>query len=909
MGQSFVVSSEPSTTLPVLIIDREGSVGLALYSALREHTQVVLVGGREPVHSDNLLFLAFKQAIPEIPEDAYSHIFFLPDSEKELDDLLSACEQKAVQDNAKLLLILRQDLAQKNILEKLPKRKEVVPIVLGDVFGNPYGFFPGSYIEKLFYTAKKTQALHLSNMGLSPIYPILFDDIVVELLKIAFGNSSQGDLIYLSMSQSVTAMNIAHTLQRADPLIKIDFSQVQETQEEFSLPGVYTLPSQYPVFEKLRKAYKEYKPMLQERFIQEHETKNQEPPVLMPSVSMLKEESEKTSKSAVWFVIVAYIVLVIFLPLLATALFTALGVLGLTQAEKYIQQGSVLSVKQPLLFADRMFELAATTEKALNWETGLVHGQQMVYSLTDAIATGQTISKNGLLIFTAGETVKDVLQGRSTNTKNTLSQALQDIQSAVISLEKIATHQTIPEKQRATLKKNIAVLSPLLNLSEGIPTLMGMDSPKTYLLLFQNNMELRPGGGFIGSYGIVTVDKGKIVGFHIQDVYDADGQLKGHIEPPFAIRRYIPLVHLYLRDSNFDVDFTKNAYNAAYLLQQETGQKVDGVIGVDLSFVKRILASVGSVYVATYNETVTADNLFTLAENHAEKNFFPGSTQKKDFLRSLYEALQAKLASQTINYVSLSENILQAIKEKHVLIAVSDQAAQDLFTLNGFSSALWDPRSQKENTINDFFGMNEANIGVNKVNYYVSRSVDQQVSINDLGNISGVVTIAYNNKSDGTWPGGPYKNYLRILLPHEAQLVKLSIDGQEQQVIPAVTDFLTYEAKNFIAPKGLEVEQTQEQGKNSYGFLITVDPKSTKTITFSYVFTQNVDLTQALIHYNLFLFKQPGIEKYPYSFSLSYPPSFAMLKTVPQLAMENHKLSYVSEETTDDHVDVVLTKK
>jgi len=48
-------------------------------------------------------------------------------------------------------------------------------------------------------------------------------------------------------------------------------------------------------------------------------------------------------------------------------------------------------------------------------------------------------------------------------------------------------------------------------------------------------MELRPGGGFIGSYAILSVDKGKITNFKIYDVYDADGQLKNHIEPPFAI--------------------------------------------------------------------------------------------------------------------------------------------------------------------------------------------------------------------------------------------------------------------------------------------------------------------------------------------------------------------------------------
>lgn len=58
-------------------------------------------------------------------------------------------------------------------------------------------------------------------------------------------------------------------------------------------------------------------------------------------------------------------------------------------------------------------------------------------------------------------------------------------------------------------------------------------------------------------------------------------------------------------------------------------QTADGVIGVDLSFVKNILSVVGPVKVSDYNQTVNADNFFQIAQAHAENDFFPGSTQKK----------------------------------------------------------------------------------------------------------------------------------------------------------------------------------------------------------------------------------------------------------------------------------------
>src|SRR5258708_31859868 len=69
---------------------------------------------------------------------------------------------------------------------------------------------------------------------------------------------------------------------------------------------------------------------------------------------------------------------------------------------------------------------------------------------------------------------------------------------------------------------------PLIKI---VPELLGMNGKKTYLLLFQNNTELRPGGGFIGAYGLVSFDKAKMGQITIHNTYDADGQLKKHIEP------------------------------------------------------------------------------------------------------------------------------------------------------------------------------------------------------------------------------------------------------------------------------------------------------------------------------------------------------------------------------------------
>ena len=91
---------------------------------------------------------------------------------------------------------------------------------------------------------------------------------------------------------------------------------------------------------------------------------------------------------------------------------------------------------------------------------------------------------------------------------------------------------------------------------------------KIYLLLLQNNMELRPTGGFIGSVGLLDLQDGKMNNLDILDVYTIDGQLKGHVDPPDPIRKYFNQPNWFLRDSNFDPDFANSMKDDFAVLPQ-----------------------------------------------------------------------------------------------------------------------------------------------------------------------------------------------------------------------------------------------------------------------------------------------------------------------------------------------------
>jgi len=61
----------------------------------------------------------------------------------------------------------------------------------------------------------------------------------------------------------------------------------------------------------------------------------------------------------------------------------------------------------------------------------------------------------------------------------------------------------------------------------------------TLLVMLQNNYELRPGGGFLGQYGVLKVKDGKIDSFFVEDANLLSERMTAKITPPYPFIRYI----------------------------------------------------------------------------------------------------------------------------------------------------------------------------------------------------------------------------------------------------------------------------------------------------------------------------------------------------------------------------------
>lgn len=395
----------------------------------------------------------------------------------------------------------------------------------------------------------------------------------------------------------------------------------------------------------------------------------------------------------------------------------------------------------------------------------------------------------------------------------------------------------------------------------------GFDRKKTYLLTLQNNMELRPTGGFIGSVALATVEGGILDDFAVQDVYALDGQLKGHVDPPGPIKDLLNQEHWYLRDSNWDPDFRVSGEKAAWFYEKETGNNVDGVIGVSVPFLTKLLDITGPLDLPDYNDRITKDNFFGKSLYYTKADFFPGSTQKKDFLSSLTVAIIAKLSSVTkTDVVGFSRAIGMALEDGDIQFWFSDSQSQALAEQAGWAGRIDMKLACEPSCTVERVRLVEANMSVNKVNAYVERSMKVRTDISEEGEMDSTVEVLYTNSStnDGALTGGGvYRTYLRAYLPVDALVLSVAMDGNEISGKPT----------HSKGPLVLPYRDTDIVEGNAMTIAVAFDvpPGSSRKITFFYrrgkpfIFDGNRGKFIVLVR------KQPGVIQTTLDVGIGYP--------------------------------------
>lgn len=397
---------------------------------------------------------------------------------------------------------------------------------------------------------------------------------------------------------------------------------------------------------------------------------------------------------------------------------------------------------------------------------------------------------------------------------------------------------------------------------------------QTWVVVLQNNDEVRATGGFPGSYVLLNFDTGILKEIVVEDIYDADGQFSGYIDAPSGIREYTSGDKgLRLPDANWWPDFPTSAQTMLQFFALGDKRNIAGVVALNLSTAKTILHLTGPLLLPDYQIEVTEENVGEVLR--AERSeFFPGSTQKKHILQLTLTQLKQRLIELSPEKQLQLLTLLQSqVKEKEVQIYSTNPETQSLLSKYFLTGEL-NQKSIKNsevlqvcNCIPISLALVESNVGINKVNKYVTRENSVIVSDKTLrvtttftNNAAPLSTTELSNfigQPAETTPrnGNGYLNYYRVLISPEYTVKSITIGNNP------VT---TWDEELITTSSGDELKQV--------GVLIGIPEKNLTSVTFEF------NSASAVIPSALAVFKQSGIP--PSTYKINSPSTYQELNLI-----------------------------
>ena len=486
-----------------------------------------------------------------------------------------------------------------------------------------------------------------------------------------------------------------------------------------------------------------------------------------------------------------------------------------------------------------------------------------------------------------------------------------------------------------SIKEKVAAMNDLVNafirVAPALRNVLGETQARRYLVIFQNNAELRPTGGFIGSFALLDVDRGAVTAVEVPagGSYDLQGSLKASVLSPDPLR--LVRAKWEFQDANWFPDFPTSAKKLTWFYNQSSGPSVDGVIAINAPVLAELLDAVGPINMPAYGTVATSTTVLQTAQQIVESPAARAGGKPKQFIADLMPLVLQKIMSssgdQAIGALSI---FMKALREKDIQMAFSNNDEEQAFDRLGWTGQL-DPVPAAF----DSFELVRANIAGAKTDAVIKTDVKHESVVAEDGTVTDhvSVTLTHTGNKGDQFTGVRNVEYLRIYVPEGSKLVKASGDIRP----PAPSFFDT-------PPEGCAPDQTlasiegavlhdpnsgtavnNEFSRTVFGVWTQTDPGMSSTVSFDYtlpfaispVETSSISVAQRLgitatpapsAPFGLVINKQSGAANTEINSTLKLPtgwyPSFAS----PEGIAGTDGWSYTSSLDTDKVIGAIISK-
>lgn len=347
----------------------------------------------------------------------------------------------------------------------------------------------------------------------------------------------------------------------------------------------------------------------------------------------------------------------------------------------------------------------------------------------------------------AGSTMAGLV-GMIADSRADVAAALDAITAAQTSLAAVpddAIGQIVAARDRARdlLGRYAPLIETYAEVDDVLPAILGWEGRRRYLVLAQNPAELRPSGGYIGTYGIVEFEAGQLVGHQFRDTQSLDG-VAGlpYVEPPEPLRAHLLGERSWrLSDANWSPDFPTTARDAIELYRVESGDAVDGVIALTTYALDELMTVLGPIEVPDYGVTVAPGETTLTAFAQTRPASVAAGTDRKAFLQSFASELFDRLLTLPMGQMPDLLPAFQTIaQERLASVWLVDPEGQAFVEAGGLGGGV-------RVDDGDFLYLIDANVGpVSKLNLVTERRSELEVRLDAYGNAHHALTVTWQNR-------------------------------------------------------------------------------------------------------------------------------------------------------------------
>ena len=460
----------------------------------------------------------------------------------------------------------------------------------------------------------------------------------------------------------------------------------------------------------------------------------------------------------------------------------------------------------------------------------------------------------------------------------------------------------------------IGLMQDGLTVAVEFPRLMGAtdEGPKTYLLLVQNEDELRPTGGFITAAGTLLVKDGSISNLTFQSSEVFDNWDRPYPVAPWQLSHYMNSRVLIFRDANWFTNYPTAALYAEYLYSYTNSHSVDGVIAFDQQMLVEVLGVTGPIEVEGVPYLIDTSNVVSYmrsAKTPTAEDLVSPDWNNKVFINKLTHALIAKIFSGDVQGEQLSIMLLRALDEHHLLVQLDSPTMTSLL-----ERYHWDGAVRSE--AGDFLMVVDSNIGFNKTNAVVESSFSYDVDLTSPLSPTASLTVFHKNnaaeivfckhwnkvRAEGE-KGYPitdcYWNYLRVYMKERTKL----LDATPQSV---PDNWMILKQEN---PGQVDILEEEIDGVQAFGTLQVLLGGQSLSTSFQFALPADILSVESgsdQMVYHLKVQKQPGTSAAPITIRVHLPKN-ASIETIPAGAViQDNNILYQTNLRTDIEFEVVF---